>query len=379
MKIGVLGLSFSSSNKGCEALSYSFVNMIREFGYQNLEIHVFGYSEMGDFTKYYSDIRFINHRLKMKNPFFWQKLKKQFDEMDCIFDATFGDGFSDIYGKLWNVTTNLAKQIAIFSSTPFILLPQTYGPYKNILLRLWAKKIVKTVNIAFSRDNDSAVEINKNIIVGTDLAFALPYKRGEYKFDNKKLKIGLNVSSLLWEGGHEIKLETDYREYCRKVIEKYSNMENVEIHLIPHVINLEKFDALENDSRICKLLHSKYKNTIVAPDFLTPIDAKSYISEMDIFIGARMHATIAAFSTGVVTIPFSYSKKFEGLFGNINYPYVISAREISTVEALRQTNQFIVDRKVIQECQKESMLEVTKRLLFMQNILKNILDDMEKG
>ena len=145
------------------------------------------------------------------------------------------------------------------------------------------------------------------------------------------------------------------------------------------VINLEKFDALENDSRICKLLHSKYKNTIVAPDFLTPIDAKSYISEMDIFIGARMHATIAAFSTGVVTIPFSYSKKFEGLFGNINYPYVISAREISTEEALRQTNQFIVDRKVIQECQKESMLEVTKRLLFMQNILKNILDDMEKG
>ena len=55
MKIGVLGLSFSSSNKGCEALSYSFVNMIREFGYQNLEIHVFGYSEMGDFTKYYSE------------------------------------------------------------------------------------------------------------------------------------------------------------------------------------------------------------------------------------------------------------------------------------------------------------------------------------
>ena len=31
MKIGFLGLTFTDPNKGCEALTYTFLNMLREF------------------------------------------------------------------------------------------------------------------------------------------------------------------------------------------------------------------------------------------------------------------------------------------------------------------------------------------------------------
>ena len=134
MKIGLLGFDFQSPNKGCEALTYSFIDCLCGFNLKDLEIHVFGYSELGCIPQRYPSIKFVNHRLHMKNPLFWVALKRKFDDMSCIFDITFGDGFSDIYGKKWNALTNLVKQIAIFSSAPFILLPQTYGPYESVLL-----------------------------------------------------------------------------------------------------------------------------------------------------------------------------------------------------------------------------------------------------
>ena len=71
------------------------------------------------------------------------------------------------------------------------------------------------------------------------------------------------------------------------------------------------------------------------------MEAKSIISAMDIFIGARMHATIAAISSGVATIPFSYSRKFEGLFNYLNYPYVISGRSETTEAAIAKTKKWI--------------------------------------
>ena len=36
---------------------------------------------------------------------------------------------------------------------------------------------------------------------------------------------------------------------------------------------------------------------------------------MDFFTGARMHACIAAISSGVPVYPMAYSRKFNGLFG----------------------------------------------------------------
>ena len=104
-----------------------------------------------------------------------------------------------------------------------------------------------------------------------------------------------------------------------------------EVHLISHVIDLNE-NAYDDDFRTSKLLHEKYPETILAPAFDTPIQAKSYISNMNIFIGSRMHSTIAI-SSGVVTIPISYSRKFEGLFGSLNYPFVVNAKEEKTDSA----------------------------------------------
>lgn len=66
----------------------------------------------------------------------------------------------------------------------------------------------------------------------------------------------------------------------------------------------------------------------------SPQDAKSFISGLDFLIGARMHATIAAFSAGVPVMPVSYSRKFEGLYSALGYTALVNAKGQSTDAAL---------------------------------------------
>ncbi len=375
MKIAMMGLECRSANKGCEALTYSFINLAQKVAEKNLELHVFGYADLGNIQQKYPNIPFHHHRISVKNPFKCSDLRKEFDQMDLIVDATYGDGFSDIYGKKWNAITNLAKRIAIRSKTPFLLLPQTYGPFYNRFLRKWAYHIIKGADVAFSRDALSAKEVNgvigDKVIETTDLAFALPFDKNAHKFDRTKIHIGLNISSLLWDGGHAntIHLATNYREYCKKILETLIARENVVVHLIPHVIDNENYDCPENDVRVCDAVHALYPNTILAPSFADPIEAKNYICQMDVFIGARMHATIGSFSSGVTTIPFSYSKKFEGLFGNLNYPYVISATKVSTKEAVAQTLSYIENPAPLKEAQAKGMTQIEGKLQLILNTL----------
>jgi polysaccharide pyruvyl transferase WcaK-like protein len=55
-----------------------------------------------------------------------------------------------------------------------------------------------------------------------------------------------------------------------------------------------------------------------------------------------MHSTIGAFSAGVPVIPVAYSRKFNGLFNTLEYPYYIDAKgPISIEEAIEKTLSWI--------------------------------------
>ena len=124
---------------------------------------------------------------------------------------------------------------------------------------------------------------------------------------------------------------------------------------------------------ICRILQEKYPETILAPAFNTPIEAKSYISNMKIFIGSRMHATIAAFSSGVVTIPISYSRKFEGLFNSLNYKYVINGREETTESAYFKILQYIEDFEKLRNIQERSLELIKEKNIIFSHSIRNVL------
>ena len=383
MKIGLFGFDFESSNKGCLALTYTFLDMLRNLTTNEIEIINFSYNQgLGKIPEIYKGFKFENYHIHLKSISSYINMKKKMEECDLFFDETFGDGFSDIYGKKWNVVTDTIKQTVLKTKTPLILMPQTYGPFSSKGLEKWAMKIIKGATLKYTRDDMSSKYVEEKsgvkVEVVSDMAFKLPYDKSNYKINNDKTNVGLNISSLLWDSEwakeNHFGLKFDYKEYHYTIID-WLIENNYNVHIIPHVINLKEPNHRENDYRVCLELKEKYGDKIyIAPPFETPVEAKSYIANMDVFIGSRMHATIAAISSGVATIPFSYSRKFEGLYGNINYPYVVSAREEDLITTIKNTKEWITNNNELKKAGKISVDKAIEKLNRLETDITKLLN-----
>lgn len=345
MKIGLISHLISDYNLGCSALAISNIKLMDEvFQELNIEveyvvilsepkesINLQNYTSLKGFTNNKFSYR-TYPRLKpiLKKPYLLKKIKS-FEDLDYVIDLCGGDGYTDNYG----IIRLLAESLPIFGckakKTKMFFAPQTIGPFNSKIGKLIAKKSLKNLNSIYVRDKKSyeccsdlgLKNITKQVI---DVAFALPYKKKIINTD--KFNLGINVSGLLYNGGYNynnyFKLSFSYKDFIDKLLEKLTKDDSVQVHLIPHVI--EPTQGVDDDYSICEELNKKFINTILAPKFESAIDAKSYISAMDLFTGARMHATIAATSSNVPVIPIAYSRKFNGLYDTLGYKYYIDAK-----------------------------------------------------
>ena len=288
-----------------------------------------------------------------------------------MFDASYGDGFTGIYGTRRNFVQALRKQLVYWAKKPLYLLPQTYGKYKFPFVN-WSIGIIRKANLAYARDQQTANAVGDCVKVTSDMAFGLTFDKSLYSMEKGRKRFGINVSSLLWDkltvGRFNLKL--DYRKFYYDLLNYLIHKGDFEIHLIPHVIDKDNYQSGENDCRILDELKNKYGNQVMqAPAFRNCIEAKSYIANMNIFLGSRMHATIAAISSGVATIPFSYAHKFEALYGSLNYPYVISATHITSDRALELVKEWINAEEVLKINGRVSVALAKNRLKSFENDL----------
>lgn len=386
--IGLNGIDFSNGNFGCEALAYSLINCIKEqCNKNNIQVKYiffcFKYIEekkkqlCENLNIEYENIEFVEITIKSLRNI--KNTKKYYKKCDFVIDMSGGDSFSDIYGLKRMLRESFYKLMAINNKIPLVLGPQTYGPYNKIISKIIARKIMKNATLIFSRDkksSDMVYDISKiRTIDTTDLAIRLPYKK-EKKTKNKS--IGINVSALMWNKGfngkNQFELKVNYKKYINELVKSLKQKKEYEIYLISHV----NASGIEDDYKLCKELAQKY-NVCVAPKFKTAIEAKTFISTLNILIGSRMHATIAAFSTEVPTISLAYSKKFEGLYKSVNYNYYIDAKKINTDEALKLTDIYIGEIDKIITAEKESLaLAIRKLSVFDENLEKIILECSKK-
>ena len=359
MKICMLGTDFLSANRGCGALGYSTICILNQICREKKEpleiysaVHTMGELSLpADVNA--SVTLFV---ISPKKWGFWKQLLRTFRNCDFIIDFTGGDSFSDIYGNKRFYLGSFIKQLAIWSGTPFIMGPQTIGPFQSWSAKRFAVHILNRAADCWTRDKLSQAYMEK--ISGripsltTDVAFSLPTVQ-TIKVCSEKIKIGFNPSGLLWSKNNSFQadkhIRTDYREYVKQVMENLTAHPEYQVYLLPHVfIKGESFS--ENDLHACEEIHAMFPDTEIISDYNSPMEAKGVIAQMDVFIGARMHATIAAFSSGVATIPFSYSRKFEGLYHDLDYPYLISGKQMSTEDAVETTLKWINDKNSL--CEK---------------------------
>lgn len=174
--------------------------------------------------------------------------------------------------------------------------------------------------------------IDKNTVLYPDPAFTLDIDTAfGGKFEVKPNTLGFNISSLIGEyAGVGESIENIAVGFLRYVLENSDK----NILLIPHVTKKEDGDQLIL-GRIAENLSSD--RVSIVPDTLTAAQYKSIISRCEMFIGARTHATIAAYSTCVPTLVIGYSVKSKGIAKDIFSDYnglVVPVSEITDAQKL---------------------------------------------
>jgi len=246
---------------------------------------------------------------------------------DLMIDIGGGDSFSDIYGGARLKRMFFLKFATHLARTPLVMAPQTVGPFTKTTSKLLARISMKLCAIVASRDAKSTQAARDlgctSVIEACDVAMRLPYDPPAPRTGGP-VKVGINVSGLLMGGGYtgknEFGLQMDYPRLMRDLITWFqAHADGCEVHLVPHVIVNEGPMVGEDDYRASQKLAEEFPGTVLAPKFASPSEAKTYIAGLDFFMGARMHACIGAFSSGVPVVPMAYSRKFEGLFGTLGY------------------------------------------------------------
>jgi polysaccharide pyruvyl transferase WcaK-like protein len=265
-------------------------------------------------------------------------LLRVFAKYDLMLDIGEGDSFTDIYGSKRFYVQFSTKLLGILTGTRLVFAPQTIGPFSGTQVRLLATWIMKRAQAVYVRDQKScqfALELGIQPIEVSDVAFSLPFTA----MQRRPGAVGVNVSGLMWNSGYsgnnEFALKVDYKDFILNTV-RGLRQRGKEVHLIGHVITDDIL--VEDDYRACQAVKQQFAQDIrvlLAPRFASPIEAKSYISQLEFFTGARMHATIGAISAGVPTVPIAYSRKFSGVFGSLGYPYTLDAYNLDAATLLQ--------------------------------------------
>lgn len=178
--------------------------------------------------------------------------------------------------------------------------------------------------------------VGANVVQMPDPAFHMQPETCDT--DERFLKsnvVGINISPhIIVSEGHHGAAYANYRELIQYILDNT----DAYIALIPHVV------WANNDDRIpLKQLYEVFDRNprlILVGDHTAP-ELKYIISQCSFFVGARTHATIAAYSTGVPTLVVGYSVKARGiardLFGTED-GYVLPVQQLKESDELTQAS-----------------------------------------
>jgi polysaccharide pyruvyl transferase WcaK-like protein len=339
--IGLLWHSATSDNMGVGALTLSQIAIVRKVAGElglSVRFMILGWRDPQPSYVTDSDVEVVGLRSRdLIHP--TAGLSAHVRRCDLVLDIGAGDSFADIYGITRFTKMFLSKLVVLLSRRSLVLSPQTIGPFERWWTRLLARATINGAGIVCTRDELSTRYLTQigyrgDVTEATDVALVLPFEPAKHPRAGL-LRVGVNVSGLLFNGGYTrdnmFALHVEYPRLVRELIGGLMHRDDCEVHLVGHVFSREQF--VEDDQRVAEVLSAEFPGTILAPSFTSPGEAKSYIAALDFFCGSRMHACIAAFSSGVPVVPLAYSRKFAGLFATLGYDETIDLRN-ETVEAV---------------------------------------------
>jgi polysaccharide pyruvyl transferase WcaK-like protein len=327
----------------------------------------------------------LRRRLAGCNPYV-----KAIHEADVVVNIVGGDSFSEIYGLFSFVRTFMTGWLVILFDKRLVMLPQTYGPFNHSWTRALAKYTLRHAGKIYSRDVPGLAYVKgllgrrdagMNVEFCPDVAFVLdahePCHSDAAMLQGLRRKgnvlVGLNVSGLLWNGGHTrdnmFALGVDYPGLVRRLVEMLLQNDQVAVLLVPHVFAPD--GAVESDPQACRQIYESTRDK--CPDRVLLVQGehnqnqlKYLIGQCDFFIGSRMHSCIAALSQCVPAVGLAYSRKFHGVFESVGVEqFAVDLRNATTDETLAAVASAFEQRETTAEHLKAVIPGIQSQVLGM--------------
>ena len=312
-------------------------------------------------------------------------------EAAALFDVSGGDSFTDLYGTKRFWTTTHPKLLALEQETPLVLLPQTYGPFRDPKLKEVAATAVRGARAAWARDERSFANLKELLgsdfdpnrhRLGVDMAFGLEPKAPDHPLSEQLRSwtesgeapvAGVNVSGLIYKdpraAAERYGFRADYAELVRGLVQALIE-DGARVVLVPHV--LAPAGVPESDPEACVQVAaevpSRFRDsvTVLNPPY-GAAEVKHCMHSMDWFCGTRMHSTIGALSGSVPTAAIAYSLKFQGVFDGLGLgENVIDPRQLDTAPALDALMQAwrrrSSDKAILSESIKHTKAQVEEQM-----------------
>lgn len=345
-----------SGNHGCEAIVRTTVNMFSDYNVQ-----LFTDKENEDRLYLGEDFcSLVNPRkavtrlsLEYISAFIKNHLFRQADSFDVL-------SFSPVISACGknDVLLSIGGDNYCYGDNQYIYLVNRCVRKRGAKTVLWGcsvepddisepmRKDLMEYDLIVARESltyEALKAINPNTVLCADPAFTLPVSHG--KMPNglgEKPFIGVNVSPLI-QSCEQIDGITfaNYRSLLKNILEETNN----DIALIPHVV----WDF--NDDRVpLRKLYEEFSDSgrVFMVEDQNCTQLKDVISQCRMFVGARTHATIAAYSTCVPTLVVGYSVKARGiakdLFG-ADERYVLPVQSLQHEDDLTNAFRWIFERE----------------------------------
>lgn len=216
----------------------------------------------------------------------------------------------------------------------------------------------------------------ENLYYFPDPAFVMTPQTVELpKFWKANNMVGINLSTLIvgssYGSGLHDKVIGAYKYMMDKILEETQ----FDIVLIPHVMKRKDLAILEEIKDLYK--SNGRVHLISNEDYKSP-ELKYIISNCRFFVGARTHATIAAYSSCVPTLVLGYSTKSIGiaqdLFGT-EEGYVISVKDVKQKEDIwNGLKNIIQNEKEIKASLQDKIPHYQEKVHSLAKLFKELLE-----
>lgn len=216
----------------------------------------------------------------------------------------------------------------------------------EIVMEKEVSKDLKSYELIVARESityKAVREIGANVVIAPDPAFFMRAEtcKVDHRFDDGNV-IGINISPMVVS--NEKQSGVAYANY-KNLVDYILRNTNMKIALIPHVV------WQQNDDRsVLQRLYDDFEHDqrlIMVEDHKAP-ELKYIISKCRMFVGARTHSTIAAYSMMVPTLVVGYSVKARGiaadLFGSAD-KYVLPVQNLQNDRQLTEAFCWIMDNE----------------------------------